>query len=85
MSDSFAIPWTGAYQAPLSMGFPKQEYWSGVGCHFLLQRIFSTQGSNLHLLHHRWILYHQAAREAPVPKLYPPLIGHTVSRNVKEV
>ena len=23
-------PWTGAYQAPLSMGFPRQEYWSGV-------------------------------------------------------
>ena len=25
-----AIPWTGAYQAPLSMGFSRQEYWSGV-------------------------------------------------------
>ena len=24
----FAIPWTVAHQAPLSMGFPKQEYWS---------------------------------------------------------
>ena len=23
-------PWTAAYQAPLSMGFSKQEYWSGV-------------------------------------------------------
>ena len=22
--------WTAAYQAPLSMGFPRQEYWSGV-------------------------------------------------------
>ena len=28
MSDSFAIPWAVAYQAPLSTGFPKQEYWS---------------------------------------------------------
>ena len=28
MSDSFATPWTIAYQAPLSMGFPRQEYWS---------------------------------------------------------
>ena len=26
----FATPWTAAYQAPLSMGFPRQEYWSGV-------------------------------------------------------
>ena len=27
-------PWTAAYEAPLSMGFPRQEYWSG--CHRLL-------------------------------------------------
>ena len=25
----FATPWTIACQAPLSMGFPRQEYWSG--------------------------------------------------------
>ena len=31
----FATPWTVAYQAPLSMGFSRQEYRSG--CHFLLQ------------------------------------------------
>ena len=29
LSDS-ATPWTAAYQAPPSMGFSKQEYWSGV-------------------------------------------------------
>ena len=23
-------PWTAGYQAPLSMGFPRQEYWSGL-------------------------------------------------------
>ena len=23
-------PWTGAYQAPLSMGFSRQGYWSGL-------------------------------------------------------
>ena len=28
MSDS-ATPWTVIHQAPLSMGFSKQEYWSG--------------------------------------------------------
>ena len=41
-----ATPWTAAHQAPLSMGFSRQEYWSGVpspspntgvGCHLLLQ------------------------------------------------
>ena len=26
----FATPWTAAYQAPTSMGFSRQEYWSGV-------------------------------------------------------
>ena len=30
MSDSFVIPWTTGRQAPLSMGFPRQEYWSGL-------------------------------------------------------
>ena len=25
-----ATPWTAAYQAPLSLGFSRQEYWSGV-------------------------------------------------------
>ena len=86
----FAPPWTVAYQAPPSMEFSRQEYWSGfpfpspgdlsnpgieprsptlqadalpselpgkntkVGCCFLLQGSFPTQGSNsplLHLLH----------------------------------
>ena len=30
MSDSFETPWTVAYQAPLSTGFPRQEYLSGL-------------------------------------------------------
>ena len=49
----FVTPWTVACQDPLSMRFSMQEYWSGF--HFLLQGIFLTQGSNLHLM---WILYH---------------------------
>ena len=28
----FATPWTITLQAPLSMGFPLQEYWSGMPC-----------------------------------------------------
>ena len=28
----FVTPWTGAQQAPLSMGFSRQEYWSGLPC-----------------------------------------------------
>ena len=41
-------PWTVAHQAPLTMGFPREEYWRGLP--FLLQGIF-PQGLNLHLLH----------------------------------
>ena len=28
----FGTPWTAAHQAPLSMGFSRQEYWSGLSC-----------------------------------------------------
>ena len=31
-SDSFVTPWTTSWQAPLSMGFSRQEYWSGLPC-----------------------------------------------------
>ena len=30
MPNCFVIPWTVAHQAPLSLGFPRQEYWSGL-------------------------------------------------------
>ena len=46
-------------------GFPRQEYWSG--CHFLLQGIFPTQGSNPGLPHCR---HHY--REPPAK---PPILG----------
>ena len=40
---------------------------TGMGCHFLLQRIFPTQGSNLHLLH---VLHWQADSLAPGKPLF---------------
>ena len=43
-----ATLWTEACQAPLSMGFSRQEYWSG---HTHFQGIFLTQGSNPGFLH----------------------------------
>ena len=30
MCPALVTPWTVAYKAPLSMGFPRQEYWSGL-------------------------------------------------------
>ena len=56
----FVTPWTVACQAPPSMGFSRQEYWSG--CHFLLQEIVPTQGLNLGLPCCRQMLYHSRRR-----------------------
>ena len=33
MSNTFVTPWTVICQAPLPMGFPRQEYWSGLPFH----------------------------------------------------
>ena len=52
----FGTQWSAVCQAPLSMGFSRQE--SGVGSHSLLQGIFPNQGLNRGLLHCRQILYH---------------------------
>ena len=57
----FMILWSVARQAPLSMGFSRQEYRGG--CHFFLQGIFLIQELNLYLLcllHCRQILYRWA-------------------------
>ena len=62
----FATPWTIAHQAPLSMGFFRQEYWSGLP--FPTPGDVPHQGSNLGLLYCRWILYclkHQGSPLAP--------------------
>ena len=48
-----------AHRAPLSMGGPRQEYWSGLP--FPPREDIRTQGSNpclIRPLHCRWILYH---------------------------
>ena len=54
----FVTPWTVDNQPP-----PMESPWdfpgksTGVGCHFLLQMIFPSQGSNPGLLHCRQMLY----------------------------
>ena len=37
-----ATPWTAAYQAPPSMGFSRQEYWSGVPLPSLLKELLNV-------------------------------------------
>ena len=51
----FETAWTIAYQGPLPMGFSRQD--TRMGCHFLLQGIFLTQGSNPGLPHCGQTLY----------------------------
>ena len=48
VSNSLGAPWTVAHQVPLSMGFPRKEYWSGLPFPSI-QGIFLTLGSNPHL------------------------------------
>ena len=47
-------------------GFPGKS--TGVGCHFLLQEIFLTQGLNLGLPHCRQMLYHLSHQGSPLIK-----------------
>ena len=56
-------PWTVARQAPLSMGFSRQD--NEGGCHALLQGMFLIRGLNWHLL----CLLHLQAGSSP---LAPP-------------
>ena len=66
----FATLWTVAHQASQSMGFSRHEYCmnTGVGCHFLLQGIFLTQGLNPGLLHCRQMLYRLSYQGSPKGK-----------------
>ena len=68
MLDS-ATPWPVAHQAPLSRGFSRQEYWSGLPC--LPPGIFPTQGSYPCLLH---LLHWQAGSLPPVPPGKPKAV-----------
>ena len=59
----FATPWTAAYQAPPSMGFSRQEDWSGVPLPF--QSIRSSLLNLFRLAHHLDCQWH------PTPVLLP--------------
>ena len=68
VSESFVTLWAVACQDPLSMDFPGKDI--GVGCHFLLQGIFPTQGSNPCLL---CLLHWQASSLLLTPPKKPIL------------
>ena len=67
----FVTLWTIAFQAPLSMEFSKQEYWSGLLC----PPPGDLPDSGTELVSHmsfalRWILYRWATRESPYTHCY---------------
>ena len=74
-----ATPRTVAYQAPLSIGFSRQEYWTVLP--FPSPGIFSTQGSNLGILHYKQILSEpwrnaQFSRSVMSDSLWPHELQH---------
>ena len=78
MSDS----WTVAHHAPLSMGFSRQEYWSGWPCPPLGD--LPNPGMNPGVLHCRQILYllsHQGGPRIPEWVAYPFSRGSSQARN----
>ena len=58
----FTVLWNIAHKSPLSIGFAKQEYWSGLNA--FLQGIFLIQGSNPFL---QCLLHRQVASLPLVP------------------
>ena len=65
----FATTWTAAHQAPQAMGFPRQEYWSGLS--FPTARDLPDPGVESHLL----CLLHTQADSLPlVPPGKPPVV-----------
>ena len=66
----FATPWTAAYQAPLSMGFSRQEYWSGLP--------FPSPGDLPHpgLSHCRQMLYRLSQQGSKKKSLKKVSKGH---------
>ena len=69
----FAAPLTVAHQTLLSMDFPGKN--TGVGCCFLLQGIFPTQGSNLSLfmspaLAGGFLITSATSNDPPLPQRY---------------
>ena len=75
----FVIPWTIVHQAPLFMGFSREEYWSRLP--FPSPGVFLTQGSNLSLLHWQVDSLHTEPPRKPqwrhcqMPKVQGTLLG----------
>ena len=73
-----ATPWTIAASLPCTRDFSGKN--TGVGCHFLLKRIFPTQGSNQHL---SCLLNCQVGSLPLTPPGKPTVVPRLLSRSVQ--
>ena len=71
----FVTPWTVAHQAPLSMGFPRQEYWSGLS--FPTPGDLPNPGTELRLFH----LLPCQVNSLPLNQLGSPRLTSNVRKN----
>ena len=81
VSDS-VTPWTGAHQAPLSMGCSRREYWSGLPCPPPGDLLTKESNRGLHC---RQILYQLSYQGSPLEyisiKLMTKLCLHNIQSN----
>ena len=69
-----ATPWTAAHQAPLSMGFSRQEYWSGLPFPSPVESISSVQFSRSVVsdcLQSHESKHARPPCPSPTPRVYP--------------
>ena len=69
------------YQASLSIEFSMDKN-TGVGCHFLLQGIFPTQGSNVQLLHWQVDSLPLAPPKKPIIPLLDMYLDKTITQEI---
>ena len=69
----FAIPWTAAYQASPSMGFSRQEYWSGVPLPFPWLSLGSSESLESSLLGKPATMLWRCSSKAMQKELRPPV------------
>ena len=77
---TLATPWTAAYQAPPSMGFSRQKYWSGVPLpspkkKVSLDIVNSYKPTSKHLIYA--VYWHPCSTTTTIKRQIPPLLPLT--------
>ena len=72
----FTTPWTVAHQAPPSMGFSRQEYWSGVPLPSPSERLVPSKGHVEGHPGHRGLSHKMRSLDSGNWKCPAPIYGH---------